>query len=298
MIPGTFEYHAAGSVEETLALLAEHGEDAKILAGGQSLIPLMKFRLVQPGHLVDINRVEGLSGISESSGWLRIGALTREVDVEKSAAVQASYPLLHDTARVIADPLVRNLATICGNIAHADPANDHPATLLAYRAEVVALGPAGERTIAIDDFFIDAFSTGLQPGEILTEIRIPAPAARSGGAYVKLERKVGDYAIAAAAAQLALDADGTIYQAGLALTNVSFNSRRSARAEQLLVGRKPDDETFREAARIAAEDCEPADDLRGSADYKRAMARTTARRALRIAALRAESQMSPNGGAH
>jgi carbon-monoxide dehydrogenase medium subunit len=295
MIPGTFEYHAVRSIEETLALLAEHGDDAKVLAGGQSLIPLMKFRLAQPAHLVDINRVDGLSGISETSGWLRIGALTREAEVEKSAAVQASYPLLHDTARVIADPLVRNLATLGGNIAHADPANDHPATLLAYRAEVVARGQNGERAIPIDDFFVDAFTTGLQPGEIVTQIRIPAPAARSGGAYVKLERKVGDYAVAAAAAQLSLDADGTIYQAGLALTNVSFSSRRSARAEQFLLGRKPDDATFREAAQIAADDCDPIGDLRGSADYKRAMARTTARRALRIAALRAEAA---NGGAH
>lgn len=293
MIPGRFEYHPVSSLDEALALLGEHGEDAKILAGGQSLIPLMKFRLAQPEHIIDINRVSGLGDVSLRDGWLRLGALTREVDVEHSAVVRERFPLLYDTAGVIADPLVRNLATVGGNIVHADPANDHPATMLAYRAEVVARGPNGERTIPIDDFFVDTFQTALSPDEILTEIRIPAPAAMSGGAYVKFERKVGDYAIAAAAAQVALDPDGTFASVGLALTNVTFSSVRSRRAEEALVGQPSSIDAIRHAAQIAADDCDPGSDLRGSADYKRAMARTMATRALTLAVERAK-----NGGTH
>lgn len=287
MIPGQFDYHAAATLQEAIGLLQQYGDDAKVMAGGQSLIPLMKMRLAQPAHIVDINRVSGLSDISDDGRWLTIGALTRESALEASEAVRTKYPMLLDTAKVIADPLVRNLATVGGNIVHADPANDHPATMLAYRAEVVAHGPNGDRTIPADDFFVDAFETALAPDEILTAIRIPAPAALTGGAYVKFERKVGDYAIAAAAAQLSLDPDGTISQAGLALTNLAFAMARSTRAEEALRGQPANDETFQQAAAIAAEDCDPAADLRGSVDYKRAMAKTMTLRALRLAALRA-----------
>lgn len=297
MIPGSFEYHAPRSVDDALALLGQYGDDAKIVAGGQSLIPLMKFRLAQPGHLVDINRIGGLDGIELRDGWLRIGALARESVLERSEAVRRQFPLLLDTAKVIADPLVRNLATVGGNIAHADPANDHPATMLAYRAEVVAVGPSGERTIPIDEFFVDTFLTALAPDEVLTEIRIPAPGARTGGAYVKFERKVGDYAIAAAAAQLTLDDDGRVARAGLALTNVTFSPVRSSRAEQFLLNAPPTEDVIREAAKIAAEDCNPAADLRGPVEYKRAMARTTATRALRLAAERAGFMMPSTNGA-
>lgn len=297
MIPGRFDYHVAGSVEEALALLGQYGDEAKILAGGQSLIPLMKFRLAQPEHVIDINRIPGLSGAVLADGWLRIGALTREVAVERSAVVRERFQLLYDAAGVIADPLVRNMATLGGNIVHADPANDHPAVMLAYRAEVVARGPHGERTIPIDDFFVDTFQTALSPDEILTEIRIPEPAAMTGGAYVKFERKVGDYAIAAAAAQVALDPDGSVVSVGLALTNVSFSSVRSARAEQALVGQNPTADAIQQAAEIAAEDCDPGSDLRGSADYKRSMARTMATRALTLAVQRATGQ-ADNGRSH
>jgi carbon-monoxide dehydrogenase medium subunit len=287
MIPGQFDYHAAATLQEAIGLLQQYGDDAKVMAGGQSLIPLMKMRLAQPAHVVDINRVSGLSEISDDGSWLTIGALTRESALEASEAVRTKYPMLLDTAKVIADPLVRNLATVGGNIVHADPANDHPATMLAYRAEVVAHGPNGDRTISVDDFFVDAFETALAPDEILTAIRIPAPAALTGGAYVKFERKVGDYAIAAAAAQLSLDPDGTISQAGLALTNLAYAMARSTRAEEALRGQPANDDTFQQAAAIAAEDCDPAADLRGSIDYKRAMAKTMTLRALRLAALRA-----------
>ena len=207
MIPGSFAYHRPQSIEEALSLLGEHGDEAKILAGGQSLIPLMRFRLAEPGTLIDINRVPGLDGIQEDNGWLRIGALTRESALDRSQVIRERFPLLADTARVIADPLVRNLATVGGNLAHADPANDHPATMLAYRAELIARGTNGERTIPIDDFFPSPFEPALG---------VPSGhGSRSGGAYEKFERKVGDYAVAAAAAQITLAEGGTVAEAGL-----------------------------------------------------------------------------------
>src|SRR5262245_37271656 len=209
MIPAAFEYHAPTSLGDATALLARLGADAKVLSGGQSLIPMMKLRLAGPAHVIDINGIPGLAGVREADGVLSIGALTREADLEESDVVRTRYPLLHETAKVIADPLVRNLATVGGNLAHGDPANDHPATMLALGAEVVAQGPRGQRRIPIASFFTGPFATALEPGEILVEIRIPAPPARSGGAYVKLERKVGDFATAAVAAQVTLSAAGT-----------------------------------------------------------------------------------------
>jgi aerobic carbon-monoxide dehydrogenase medium subunit len=292
MIPGKFSYHAPASVPEAIALLGEFGEDAKVLAGGQSLIPLMRFRLAQPGHVIDINRIAGLSYVRADGDGLRIGALAREADVEAEPAVARAYPLLADAAAVIADPLVRNLATVCGNIAHADPANDHPAVMLAYRAEVVAEGPSGRRTIPIDDFFVDTFVTALAPDEVLVELHIPAPRPGSGGAYQKLERKVGDYAIAGVAAQIELGSDGRISQAGIALTNVGPMPIRASDAEAALVGRAPDDEALAEAADLAAAATEPVDDLRGPAEYKRAVTRTLTLRALRTAIERASQNLS------
>src|SRR5437588_4816533 len=188
MIPSAFDYHAPATLAEAVALLAKFGEGAKLLSGGQSLLPLLKLRLGTAEHLVDIGRIPGLEYIREEGGFLRIGGRTRESALEHSEVVRAKYPILHDTARVIADPLVRNLATVGGNLAHGDPANDHPATMIALRAQVVATGPSGTRTIAIDDFFLGLFQTALTGDEILTEIRIPVPAARTAGAYLKLER--------------------------------------------------------------------------------------------------------------
>jgi carbon-monoxide dehydrogenase medium subunit len=283
MIPGKFSYHAPTSLPEAISLLGEFDGDAKILAGGQSLIPLMRFRLAEPGHLVDINRIEGLAYTEESDGTLRIGALAREADLDSAAVIHERYPLLADAVQVIADPLVRNLATLCGNIAHADPANDHPAVMLAYRAEVVAEGPQGRRVIPIDEFFVDTFVTSLAPDEVVVEVRIPAPAADAGGAYQKLERKVGDYAIAGVAVQLALDAEGAIRDAGIGLTNLGPMPIRASDAEQALIGGVPDDGLLTRAAELAAAAADPVDDLRGPADYKRAVTRTLARRALRTA---------------
>lgn len=286
MIPGQFDYHSPTSLDEAVALLERLGDDAKILSGGQSLIPAMRFRLALPAHLVDINGIGGLSYVREDGDRLRIGALTRESELEDSELVRERYPLLADTARVIADPLVRNLATVGGNIAHADPANDHPATLLAYGAEVVARGPAGERTIAIDDFFTGLFENALEAGEILTEIRVPAPRPGSGGAYVKLERKVGDFAISAVAVQLTVDG-GRIADARVALTNVSPAPMRSSGAEEALRGATPDDDVLEAAGAAAAAECDPSADLRGSVDYKRDITRVLTKRAVRRAVERA-----------
>lgn len=289
MIPGPFRYRRVRSVDEAVALLSQLGTDAKVLSGGQSLIPMMKFRLAEPSYLIDINPIPGLDFIEERDGMLRLGALVRESTLERSSLVRQRYPILHDTAEVIADPLVRNLATVGGNLAHGDPANDHPATMLALRAQVVARGPNGERVIPIDDFFVDTFVTALQPDELLTEIRIPAPPPRSGGAYLKFERKVGDYAIAAAAVFLALDEAGRITQAGIGLTNLSYKPLRAVDAERALLGQQPSEELFRHAAELAAQATDPVSDLRGPADYKRAVARTMTLRALRRALERAQA---------
>ena len=287
MIPAAFEYHTPSTIGEATALLAKLGDDAKVLSGGQSLIPLMKLRLASPAHLVDINGIPGLSGIREADGFLRIGALTRESELEESEVVRSRYPLLHDTSKVIADPLVRNLATVGGNLAHGDPANDHPATMLALGAEIVAVGPKGERRVPIASFFTGPFATSLRPDEILVEIRIPSPPARSGGAYLKLERKVGDFATAAVAAQVTIGANGACEHVGIGLTNVGLTPIKATKAEAALKGKAPDEAAIKRAAELAAEASEPSADLRGSVEYKKDLVRVLTARALRKAVERA-----------
>ena len=321
MIPPQFDYHAPGSLDEALSLL-ESLDDAKVMSGGQSLLPMLKLRLASPANIVDIGRIPGLDSINEEGGYLRIGALVTETALEEDATVAARYPILLDTAKVIADPLVRNRATICGNVAHGDPANDHPATMLALRAQMVATGPDGERTIGVDDFFHGLFMTALGDGEILTEIRIPAPGggaggsgAHTGGAYLKLERKVGDYAVAGVAVQLTLGDDGKVTQAGIGLTNLGMAPIRASAAEEALTGarlvergglrgafskvadaiaRAPDaDDVIAGAAQAAADATDPVADRRGSVEYKRNMARVLTGRAIAKALERA----SGNAGA-
>ena len=287
MIPATFDYHAPKTLDEAIALLARLGDTAKILAGGQSLIPAMRFRLASPEVLIDIGRIGDLAYVEERGDHLAIGAMTREHALEASPAVARSYPLLLDTAKVIADPLVRNKATVGGNLAHADPANDHPATMLAYGAQIIARGPKGTRTIAIDDLFVGLFETSLQPGEILTEIRIPKPAAASGGAYLKIERKVGDYAVAAVAVQLEL-AGAAIKKVRIGLTNVSPIPQRAKAAEAALTGKQPTDDVLEAAGQAAAAECNPSADLRGQVDYKRDLVRVLTKRAVRRAIERAQ----------
>jgi len=296
MIPAPFDYHAPTTLDEALALLARLGDTAKILAGGQSLIPAMRFRLASPEVLVDLNRIGELAYLEERGDHLAIGALTREHALERSPIVAASYPLLLDTAKVIADPLVRNKATVGGNLAHADPANDHPAAMLAYGAQVIARSPTGNRTIAIDDLFVGLFETSLGPGEILVEIRIPKPTAASGGAYLKIERKVGDYAVAAVAVQLELDdAKGPhgphgppIRNIRIGLTNVSPIPGRARAAEVVLTGKHPTEDVLEAAGRAAAAECDPSADLRGQVDYKRDLVRVLTKRAVRRAVQRAQ----------
>ena len=287
MIPGAFEYHSPATLDEAIALLGAAGSDAKILAGGQSLIPAMRFRLAVPETLIDINRLKDLEYIREDDGVLAIGGLTRESDVDHSELVRSRYPLLADTARVIADPLVRNLATIGGNLAHADPANDHPATMLAYGAEIVAHGPGGRRVIPVDEFFTGLFETALADDEILTEIRIPQPAGGHGGAYLKLERKVGDYAISAVAVHLILE-DDHIASARIGLTNVSPVPMRATAAEQELAGKPPTGDVLEAAGLKAAAQCDPSPDLRGTIEYKRDLTRVLTKRAVAKAVERAK----------
>lgn len=290
MIPAAFDYHSPTTLAEAVGLLQKLGEGAKVLSGGQSLLPLLKLRLGAAEHLVDIGRIPGLEYIKEEGGMLRIGGRTRESALESSELVRKKFPILHDTTRVIADPLVRNLATVGGNLAHGDPGNDHPATMITLGAQVVATGPSGERAIPADKFFLGLFSTALQPGEILTEIRIPLPPPRSGGAYVKLERKVGDYATAAAAVQVQLAPGGAIAQAKIALTNAGPTPIECTKAEAAIVNKKPSEALYAEAGRLAAEAATPSADRRGSVEYKQQMARVLTVRALRTAVQRAEGK--------
>jgi carbon-monoxide dehydrogenase medium subunit len=289
MIPAAFEYHRPSTLQDAVALLGRLGEDAKVLAGGQSLIPLMKLRLASPRHVVDLNRIAGLGTIAEKDGALVIGALVRESELEASESVRHRFPILADACRVIADPLVRNLATVGGNLAHGDPANDHPAAMLALEAEVAAVGPSGTRRIPVAELFTGPLTTALGPGEILTEIRIPLPAAHSGGAYLKLERKVGDFATAGVAVQLTLAGGDSCAHAGIGLTNVGPTPIKARRAETLLRGHRVDDATIREAAQVAAEESDPAADLRGSVEYKRDLVRVLTARAIRRALERARA---------
>lgn len=287
MIPSAFDYHAPETLDEAIGLLGQYGEQAKVLSGGQSLLPLLKLRLGFATHLVDIGRIPGLEYIKEEDGYLKIGGATRENALERSDLVKSKYPILWDTALVIADPLVRNRATVGGNLAHGDPANDHPATMLALGAEVVVVGSKGERTIPIDEFFIGLFSTALQSDEVLTEIRVPIPPARSGGAYVKLERKVGDYATAAAATQVTLAVRGEVERVGIGLTNAGRTPIKATDAEAFLTGKKADEAAIAEASRLAAQATSPMADRRGSVEYKREMARVLTARALTRAVERA-----------
>ncbi|PYP86095.1 MAG: carbon monoxide dehydrogenase [Blastocatellia bacterium AA13] len=281
MIPRSFEYSAPGTLDEAVALLQKLGSDAKILSGGQSLIPMMKLRLASPPHIVDINRIPGLDYITEKDGFLRIGALVRESDLERSELVRSRFPILVDTTSVIADPLVRNQATVCGNLAHGDPANDHPATMLALGAIVVAVGPRGERDVPVENFFPALFTTALEADEILREIKIPIPPPSTGGAYLKLERKVGDYATAGVAVQITLNNSGACTAAaGIGLTNVGFTPIKAVKAEAFVKGKQLDQAAVKQASEIAAGESHPVDDIRGPADYKRDLVRVLTARAI------------------
>ncbi|MFQ5553710.1 MAG: FAD binding domain-containing protein [Thermoplasmata archaeon] len=288
-MPARFDYYAPTSLSEAVELLDRHGDGARVLAGGQSLVPLMKLRVGEPlGVLVDLNRIEDLGYVKEEDGALRIGALARHRDLENAEVVRGRYPLLADAAKTIGDVQVRNLGTPAGSLAHADPASDWGAAFLAFESEVTATSAKGVRTISLDDFFMDTFTTALEPGEVLTEIRVPSVENGSGGSYKKLKRKAGDFATVGVAAQLRLDGNGTVSQAGLALTAVGATPFRAQQGEERLRGSPGDEAAVAEAASLAAQAAEPTDDLRGSAEYKRAMVEVFARRALETALERAE----------
>jgi carbon-monoxide dehydrogenase medium subunit len=280
--PASFEYFAPTSLDEALSVLERYGDEAKVLAGGQSLIPLMKLRLAAPRAVVDINRIDGLDGLRDEAGGLRIGALVRHRTCERSEVLRSRYRVLADAAPQISDPIVRNRGTVCGSLAHADPQGDWGSALLAVSAEVAARSSSGERTIALEEFLEGPFTTALQPDEIVTEIRVPDPGARAGGTYLKLERKVGDFATVGVAVHVSLD-NGKLGRAGIALTGVGPINVRASEAERALAGAEPDDEAIRGAARLAAEAAEPLDDNRGSAEYKRSVVRVFTERGLRTA---------------
>lgn len=285
MFPSRFDYVAATSVEEALAAKAT-GDETRFLAGGQSLLPMMKIRLANPGKLVDINGIPGLDALERTNGHLRVGALVRHADL---VASDLTFGALTSAAPWISDPLVRNRGTLCGSVAHCDPEGDWNSVLLATGADVVARGPGGERTIPIREFVVDLFTNSLNEDEMVTEVRIPVPTGASGGAYLKLERKIGDYATVAVAAHLELADDGTIATAGLALTSVAPVNRKVDSAEAALVGQQPGEALFAEAGELAAAASEPRDDVRGTAEWKRQVVRTFTRRALATAADQARS---------
>jgi aerobic carbon-monoxide dehydrogenase medium subunit len=284
MYPASFDYVAPATLEEALETLGRFGDDAKVLAGGQSLIPLMKLRLAAPRVVVDINRLPGLDTLAADGGGLRIGALVRHKTCEKSDLLgPGRWGTLGAAAPLISDPIIRNLGTVCGSLAHADPQGDWGSALLAMDAEVVAQGPDGTRTVPLAELFEGPFVTSLAPTEIITEARVPDPGPAAGGTYLKLERKVGDFATVGVAVHLAMD-DGRVAKAGIALTAVGPTNLRATAAEEALAGSELTDEVIAEAARLAAEAAQPFSDTRGSADYKRTVVRVFTERGLRAVA--------------
>jgi carbon-monoxide dehydrogenase medium subunit len=274
-----FELHEPTSIDEAVSLL-DQLDGARILAGGQSLVPLLRFRLSEPGTVIDINSIDGLDSIDEADDSLRIGALVRHADVQNSSVVDGRYGSFADTAPEVADPLVRNRGTVAGSVAHADPAGDWGAVLLAHDGEVVARGPDGERTIPGEEFFEFPYETDLGGDELLTELRVPAAAEREGSAYRKLKRKVGDFAAAGVAARVVLDDDGHIEDAGIGLAAVDIANIQAADAEAVLEGERPDADLFAEAGEAASEECNPESDAHGSESYKRNMVDRLTQRAL------------------
>jgi CO/xanthine dehydrogenase FAD-binding subunit len=289
MIPAQFDYVRPATLDEALRLLAENPDHAKILAGGFSLVPLLRYRLAAPGLLVDIGRIEGLEGIAEVNGELRIGARATHGAILSNALVASRYPLLHDAAGGIGDPQIRNWGTIGGSCAHADPAADWPAVIQAMRGHFVLRSTRGERVVPARGFFIDVFTTGIAHDEVLTEVRLPAARSGSNGAYEKLERRAGDFSTVGVAAVVDLGADGRMAEVGLGLTAVADAPFAAVHAEDAIRGAHPSDEIFREAGMAAARQARPAEDRHGPVDYKLAMVREMTERALRHAVQRAQA---------
>ena len=288
MFPPQFEYYAPNSVDDAVALLSRFNGEAKVLAGGHSLIPLMKLRLAAPAVLIDINRIPELAYIREEGTHLKIGATTRTNELLESSLLRKSYPILTDAAQEIADPLVRNLGTVGGNVCHGDPGNDLPACMIALGAHMVLQGAGGNRTVPASEFYKDTFVTALEPNEMLVEVRIPKAVAYQGNAYHKIEKRVGDFAMAGAAANLVLDETGNVTHAGIGLTGVGPTALSAREAATSLLGKPTDDSNLQIASKLAQEAAQPTSDLRGPAEYKRAMAGVLVHRVLTRAAARAK----------
>jgi len=286
-VPAAFDYHTASTVDEAIALLQQYGDDAKILAGGHSLLPAMKLRLAQPEHIIDIGRINSLSYIREAQNVISLGAMTTYTKIEQSDLLRQQLPLLTETTSVIGDQQVRNRGTIGGSIAHSDPAADMPGAVLALKAEVVVQGPNGKRNIAADDFFVDTFTTALEPEELVTEIRFTVPPAHTGSSYQKLENKASHYAVAGCAAVITLEDNGTCSAASIVITGASVATTRASAVEAALVGKKLDEATIAEAASHAAEGLSMIEDIHGSAQYRTQMSIVVTRRAITTALSRA-----------
>ncbi len=286
-IPAVFDYHPAKSVDEAIALLQQYGDDAKLLAGGHSLLPTMKLRLAQPAHLVDIGKISGLSYIRAENGAVAVGAMTTYTTIERSEVLSRHFALLPEGISVIGDPQVRNRGTIGGSIAHSDPAADMPGIVLALKADILVQGPNGVRTIKADDFFKGMFETALQPDEIITEIRFATPPARTGSAYMKLENKASHYALAGCAAVVSLGGNGTCSSASVVITGASVKATRASTVEAALVGKKLDESTVATAAAHAADGLELLEDIHGSKAYRGQMTAVMVRRAVLKAVNRA-----------
>ncbi len=287
MFPANFDYHRPGSVDEAVALLVRFGEDAKILAGGHSLVPMMKLRLAEPTNLIDVNGINDLKGIREADGGIRIGAVTTQAEVLASSLLSESCALIPEAAALIADPQVRYCGTVGGNVANGDPGNDLPAVMMALAATYVLRGPKGERTVAARDFYKGVYFTDLGEDELLIEVRVPALSPNQGAAYEKMKRKVGDYATAAAAVVLTMNG-ATCESASIALTNVGETPLLAADAGASLAGKTVDEDSIAEAARLAMEIARPVADLRGSVEFRTAMTGEMTRRAIRRAVARAQ----------
>jgi carbon-monoxide dehydrogenase medium subunit len=286
-MPATaFEYHAPTSLQEALSLLAQYGGEAKILAGGHSLLPIMNLRLAQPKALIDIGKIAGLSGIREDNGTIVIGAMTTHYLLESSPLLKQKVPILPETAAVIGDVQVRNRGTIGGSIAHADPAGDLPAAAVALDMQLKAIGPRGERTLKAREFFVDILTTALQPDEILTEIRVPVFAPRTGSAYEKFPNPASRYAIVGAAAVVTTDANGVCQKASVGLNGISGKPVAAVGVEQALVGKRLNDQSIQESAAKAADGLEPLGDIFASAEYRAHLARVYTKRALTRASTR------------
>jgi carbon-monoxide dehydrogenase medium subunit len=289
LIPPQFEYAAPKTLQEAVELLRTNGEGAKVLAGGQSLIPLLKLRLASPSLLVDMSRIPGLDYIRESEESLTLGAMVRVASLLESSLLRTKYPVIYEAAKTIADPLVRNLGTVGGNLSHGDPSNDLPAVMLALGAELAATGPTGDRVVKAEGFYLDAFTTALARYEILTEARVPVPPPRSAGTYLKVEMKVADFATVGVAVQVTTSRTSEFTRVGIGLTAVGPTVIKAKKAEEALLGKKiTDAEAVNEAAAKAGEASNPTTDIRGTAEYKRSLVRLLVSRALKISSKRAE----------